>query len=127
MKGRVPRVADAELAVLKLLWEWQPLTAREMAESLYGSASVSNIGTVQKLLQRLEGKRLVRRDRRSYAHRFSATVTRSAYAGQQLEHMAESLTDGSITPFITHLVEARRLSKRERDEIRRLLDGPRSK
>ncbi len=122
MKSRVRRVTDAELAVLKLLWEQEPRTAREFAETLYGSSAASEIGTVQKLLQRLEAKRLVKRDRRSYAHRFSPTITRSAYAGQQLEQMADSLTNGSVAPFITHLVRSKRLSKEERDAIRRLLD-----
>ena len=99
-----------------------PLTAREITEALYGDSTASNIGTVQKLLQRLEAKRCIRRDRRTYAHRFFTTVSQTNVAGQQLQLLAEKLSDGSLTPFVTHLVQSRRLSKKEKEEIQRLLE-----
>jgi hypothetical protein len=37
--------------------------------------------------------------------------------------MAEKLSDGSLAPFVMHLVNARGLTKREREEIRKLLRG----
>ena len=43
-------------------------------------------------------------------------------AGKQLQLLAEKLSDGSLTPFVTHLVQSKKLSKQDRDEIRRLLD-----
>jgi BlaI family penicillinase repressor len=117
-----PQATDAELAVLKLLWESEPLTARTICEQLYPSGTPSDQATVQKLLQRLEQKRLVDRDRSSFAHQFRATVTREALAGNHLEALAEKLTDGSIVPFILHAVESKQLTAKERNEIRRLLD-----
>jgi predicted transcriptional regulator len=116
-------IPDAELQVLKLLWSVDSMTARELAEAVYGEADNSTIGTVQKLLQRLEKKRYVKRDRRQFVHRFSARVSQQAVAGRQLEILARKVTDGSLAPFITHLVKAERLSEKEKDEIRRLLDS----
>jgi BlaI family penicillinase repressor len=113
---------DAELAILKLLWENEPLSAREIREQLYPRGTQSDHATVQKLLQRLEQKKLVARDRRSFAHSFRATVTREELAGAQLEALASKLTDGSLVPFILHAVSARPLSPEERSEIRSLLD-----
>ena len=115
-------IPDAELQVLKLLWRGRPLTAREITEALYGEPTASTVGTVQKLIQRLEKKRYVRRDRSRYVHQFTARVSQVDVAGRQLEILAEKVSDGSLAPFITHLVQARRLSKRESDEIRRLLE-----
>ena len=117
-----PHATDAELAILKLLWEREPLTAREIREQLYPDGSPSDQATVQKLVQRLEQKKLVARDRRSFAHSFRATITREELAGNQLEALAEKLTDGSIVPFILHAVSAKKLTAGERSEIRRLLD-----
>ena len=128
MEMRIPSpkepITDAELELLKLLWGNgnAPLTAREMTEALYGEPTTSTIGTVQKLIQRLERKGCLRRDRRRYAHQFTARVSQSAVAGRQLEILAEKVADGSLAPFITHLVQAKRLSTRERNEIRRLLE-----
>ena len=115
-------ITDAELEVLKLLWPSEPLTVREITAALYGSPSTSNIGTVHKLIQRLESKGYIRRDRSEHAHRFSAKVTQAAVAGVQLESLAKRVTDGSLAPFISHLVQAKRLSDSEKEQIRRLLD-----
>jgi BlaI family transcriptional regulator, penicillinase repressor len=117
------QATDAELAILKLLWEGGPLTARAIRERLYPGGTPSDHATVQKLLQRLERKRLVARDRGSFAHSFSAAVTREELAGTQLEALAARLTDGSMVPFILHAVSSKRLSAKERNEIRELLDG----
>jgi BlaI family transcriptional regulator, penicillinase repressor len=115
-------IPDAELQVLKLLWTSESLTARELAEAIYGAADNSTVGTVQKLLQRLEKKGCVKRDRSQFAHRFSAKVSQTTVAGRHLEMLAKKVADGSLAPFITHLVQARRLSAQEKEEIRRLLE-----
>ena len=117
-----PHATDAELAILKLLWEHESLSAREIREELYPNGSPSDHATVQKLLQRLEQKKLVGRDRRSFAHLFHAEVSREALAGNQLEALAEKLTNGSLVPFILHAASAKKLTADERAEIRRLLD-----
>ena len=119
-----PPLAAAELAVMQLLWERGQLTARQIREQLYPENTPSNHGTVQKLLQRLEQKSFVDRDRSQFVHLFRATVERHAYAGEQLESLAEKLTDGSLVPFLTHLLDARKISADERREIRELLERP---
>ncbi len=119
------QVPEAELSVLRCLWDQSPRTARELAEFLYGQAGRNEMGTVQTLLHRLEAKKLVLRSRDSDAHRFSPTITRGDFAGQQLVELADKLTEGSLTPILTHFVERGRLSPQDREAIRRLLDeGP---
>ena len=51
-----------------------------------------------------------------------ARISRDQYARQQLESLADKLPDGSLVPFITHLMEVRKISAKERREIRKLLD-----
>ena len=116
-------ITDAELNVLRLLWEQPDLAARQITERLYPSVSQASLGTVQKLLARLEAKELILRDRAHLPHRFAAAVTREGVAGLQLEEFATKLSDGSLSPFVMHLVRARRLSRQEKEEIRKLLDS----
>jgi predicted transcriptional regulator len=78
-------LANAELAVMDLLWQGDRLTARRIRERLYPDATRMQHGTVQRLLQRLEEKGSVERDRRLPVHLFSAAISRQTYAGQQLE------------------------------------------
>jgi BlaI family transcriptional regulator, penicillinase repressor len=116
-------VSETELAILQLLWDRGPLTARALREVLYPEGTTSQHGTVQKLLQRLEHKGFVERDRSEFVHRFRPTLSRSEYAGRQLESLAEKLTEGSLVPFVLHFVEGKKISARERKAIRDLLDG----
>ncbi len=115
-------IPDAELQVLKVMWAVDRPTAREITEAIYGKATTSNVGTVQTLLQRLEKKGCVKRDRSEYVHRFSANVSEADVAGRQLEILAAKVSGGSLVPFITHLVQAKRLSRKEKEAIRRLLE-----
>lgn len=117
-----PAVTDAELAVLELLWTESPRTARQLTERLYPPGSPSDVATVQKLLQRLEAKRLVSRDRAQRVHAFEAAVSRETYAGSRLADLAERLSDGSLAPLLLHLVNSRRLTAQELAELRRVLD-----
>ena len=71
---------------------------------------------------RLERKGLVRRDRSSFVHSFTATVTHADVAGQELESLVDRLGQSSIAPLIMQLVEQKHLSDEEAAEIRKLLE-----
>lgn len=117
-----PPLANAELAIMDLLWENERLTARQMRERLYPDAARPQHGTVQRLLQRLEDKGYVERDRTLSIHFFSAAISRQTYAGRQLESLADKLTAGSFAPLITHLLEEKSISRDEIERIRAILD-----
>ncbi|MCH7919025.1 MAG: BlaI/MecI/CopY family transcriptional regulator [Planctomycetes bacterium] len=120
--NRAP-LANAELAIMNLLWQSDRLTARHIREQLYPDATKAQHGTVQRLLQRLEDKGYVARDRSLSVHLFSAAISRQTYAGQQLESLADKLTAGSFAPLITHLVAEKKISRDEINRIRVILDG----
>jgi predicted transcriptional regulator len=126
--ARTPQdITDAELAVLQVLWDGGPATIRHITECLYAEGTAAQYATVQKLLERLEekqidGKPFVQRNRSGPAHTFTAGVGRDELIGSRLRDMAERLCGGSLTPLLTNLVRTRRLSARERQELRALID-----
>lgn len=115
-------VTEAELAVLQALWDGGPATIRQLVEKTYTDGGVSAYATVQKLLERLEAKGAVQRDRRQSPHVFEAALGRDELIGRRLRAVAETLCGGSLTPILTHLVRAESLSERERRELRALID-----
>jgi len=115
-------VTDAELAVLQALWERGSATIRQLTDVLYPDGSEAHYATVQKLLERLEGKGHVHRDRGGHAHRFSARTDRDTLVGHRLRAMAEKLCGGMMAPLLTHLVRAEALSSQERQALRDLID-----
>jgi len=120
---KVPRLANAELAVMQLLWDESRLTARHIREQLYPGTTKAQHGTVQRLLLRLEEKGFVERDRSLPVHLFSALISREAYASSQLEAIANRLTGGSLAPLITHLIEQKKISRAEIKRLRKILEG----
>ena len=115
-------VTDAELAVLQELWERGSATIRQLADALYPGGSVAQYATVQKLLERLEAKGCVRRDRAPWPHRFTASVDRDTLIGWRLRATAAKLCGGSLTPLLLHLLRAEQLNPDERQELRSFLD-----
>jgi BlaI family penicillinase repressor len=121
--ARTPQdVTEAELAILQLLWDDGPATIRRLTDALYPGGGAAQYGTVQKLLDRLESKGCVSRERTGAAHTFAATVGREEIIGRRLRDVAEKLCGGSLTPLLTHLVRTRSLSAREREELRALIE-----
>jgi BlaI family transcriptional regulator, penicillinase repressor len=121
--GRTPRdITDAELAVLQVLWEEGPCPIRRLTEVLYPEGRPGQYATVQKLLERLEAKGCVRRDRSGSVHRFAAALDRDAVIARQLRSMAEKLCGGSWTPLLTNLVQNQKLSAKDLQALRELID-----
>jgi predicted transcriptional regulator len=122
MDDKAKDVPDAELAVLRVLWERGPCTIRQLTDVLYPRGSDAHYATVQKLLERLEAKACVSRDTSMRAHTFQAAIRREELIGRRLQTVAEKLCDGSMTPLLTHLVRAKRLSAKEWQELVTLID-----
>jgi BlaI family transcriptional regulator, penicillinase repressor len=115
-------VTEAELAILQVLWDRGSATVRELTEQLYPTYSASQHATVQKLLERLEAKDCVRRNRTAWPHVFEAAIDRTELIDRRLQQTADKLCEGSIQPLLTHLVKAGKLSAEQRQSLRSLLD-----
>jgi predicted transcriptional regulator len=121
--ARTPQdVTEAELAVLQVLWDRGPATIRQIRSVLYPRGGTAHYATVQKLLERLEAKGCVARDRRPAVHLFAAAIDRDELIGRRLQAVSEQLCGGSLTPILTHLVRAQRLSESDRNELRALIE-----
>ena len=113
---------DAELAILQALWDGGPASIRTLVVAVYGEAGTSSYATVQKLLDRLESKGLVERDRSGSVHVFQAIVDRDELIQRRLRSVADTLCGGSLAPILSQLVRDERLSVQERNELRGLID-----
>ena len=115
-------VSDGELGVLEVLWIQGQATVREITAEVYEDQSFSKYQSVQKLLERLEKKGCVKRDRSTTAHTFEPTVERDEIIGHRLEQVAETLCDGSLTPLLMHLAGRTRLKPSERAALQKLIN-----
>jgi BlaI family transcriptional regulator, penicillinase repressor len=118
-------VTEAEMSVMQVLWDAGPRSIRQITDAVHGArADTSQYATVQKQLERLEAKRLVRRDRSLFVHLFRAAVGREELIGRRLREMADKLCGGSLAPILSHLARSQRLSAEERRALRELIESP---
>jgi BlaI family transcriptional regulator, penicillinase repressor len=114
-------ITESELAVLRILWDQGMATIRQLTDVLYPGGGAAQYATVQKLLDRMEIKEYVRRDRSLFVHRFVPVLDRDQLIGRRLRSLAETLCDGSLTPLLTHLARAGDLSEEDRQALRAII------
>jgi len=115
-------IPDAELAVLKVLWERRLATIREIMETLYPQGDTSDYATVQKLLDRLQKRGCVTRQREARANVYRPAIDRDHLIREQLHEAADRLCEGSLTPLLTQLVDAEKLTPQDIQTLRALVE-----
>jgi predicted transcriptional regulator len=113
---------DAELAILRRLWQRGEATVRSLRDDLYPDGGHAHHTTVQSLLDRLEEKSCVRRRKDGRMNVYSADVTRADLVLRRLRDTADALCDGSLAPLLTHLVRGVDLSDDEARALDQLVE-----
>ena len=111
----------SELEILRVLWARGPSTVREVYEALREQKSLGYT-TVLKLLQIMTAKGTVRRNEEQRAHVYEACQPAEETKRQLVGDVLHRVFEGSASELMIHALEGRRTSKKELDELRRLLD-----
>jgi BlaI family penicillinase repressor len=122
MKDREYELGDAELEVLKALWEDGPGTVREVLNRLTRRGRNLAYTTVQTFLTRLEQKGFVRADKSDLAFRYAARVTRERISKSRLRELLDQLYDGAAGPLVLQLVQNERLTPEEIETLQKLIE-----
>jgi len=115
------RPTDAELEILTVLWSRGPCTVREVHEVI-AKRRPAQYTTILKLMQIMAEKQLVSRDEKQRAHIYEASRPREWTQRQLAGDLLERAFGGSASEMMVGALAARKASKEELAEIRRLLD-----
>jgi predicted transcriptional regulator len=115
------RPTDAELEILTVLWSRGPSTVRDVHETL-SRRKPAQYSTVLKFLQIMAEKGLVRRDEKQRAHIYSASQTQETTERQLAGDLLQRAFGGSPAKMLMGALSARKASKKELAEMRKLLD-----
>ena len=119
--AELPRPTDAELEILRVLWDREEATVREVHEAISKNRS-AGYTTVLKLLQIMTDKGLVRRDESERAHVYRARLARQDTERQLVDDLLDRAFGGSASRLVMQALSGREASAEELAEIRRLLD-----
>jgi len=111
----------SELEILHILWTRGPSTVREIHEVLSKEKDVGYTSAL-KLLQIMTGKGLVTRTEDQRAHVYTATQPAETTKQQFAADVLQRVFRGSASQLMQHALSGRRGSKKEIEELRRLLD-----
>ena len=121
----VPRPTDAELAILRVLWERGPSTVRQVHEVLAHERQAAYT-TALKLLQIMTEKGLVERDERDRTHVYRARFGEEQTQRQLVRDLVDRAFGGSAMKLVLQALATRRASPEELRDIRKALDSART-
>ena len=119
MAKRAP--TNAELEILRVLWQRGASTVRDVHESLDHARPVGYT-TVLKLLQIMVEKGLVRRDASARSHVYTAVASQEATQRRLVADLVQRVFGGSTLGLVLHALESTPATGPELEQIRRLLD-----
>ena len=120
-----PRPTDAELAILRVLWERGPSTVRQVHDILATDRPAAYT-TALKLLQIMTEKGLVERDERDRTHVYRARLSQETTQRQLVRDLLDRAFGGSSGKLVMQALATRRASAEELKDIRKAIDGARN-
>jgi predicted transcriptional regulator len=121
---KLPRPTDAELAILRILWERGASTVRQVHDALARERPAAYT-TALPMLQIMTEKGLVRRDDRDRTHIFHPRLTEEQTQRQLVRDLLDRAFGGSASKLVVQALSARRATEEELGEIRKLIESGR--
>src|SRR6185437_869735 len=119
-----PKPTDAELAILRILWDRGPSTVRQVHDLLSRERQAAYT-TALKLLQIMTEKGLVERDERERTHIYRTRLSEDQTQRQLVRDLLDRAFGGSATKLVMQALATKRASADELRDIRKAIDGAR--
>jgi predicted transcriptional regulator len=120
MSSRKPVLTAQELEIMKIVWRSGASTVRGVYEDLLGRRKIAYT-TVMTMMNILEQKGYLKKTQKDRAYVYQATRPQKQVIRGMVREFVDRVFNGSAEPLLLHLVEDRRLSENDLDEIRRLM------
>ena len=113
-------ISDAESVVMDVLWRKAPQSAEEVVTALAASTDWQE-PTIKTLLNRLLKKGVIAAERDGKRYLYRPLLKRADYVHSESKTLLDRLFDGRIAPLVAHFSERRKLSKKDLEELRKLI------
>lgn len=118
----LPKISEAELEVMKILWTRSPLTANKVIQELEKQTDWKP-KTVRTLLNRLVQKEAIAiQQEEGKVYAYYPIVLRDAYLQVETKSFLQRLYGGVFKPLLVNFLREEKLSREEIDELKRILD-----
>ena len=118
---KIPKIADSEWIVMKILWDHAPQTANEVIDALADSVTW-NPPTIRTLLNRLVKKGALSYEKDGRSFLFSPLIAEEDCVRAERSSFLKRVYGGALTPMLTQFLEDETLTKKEIQALKKLLD-----
>ncbi len=113
--------SKAELEIVRLVWDSDGATVRQVLEALPADRPL-DYKTVQTYLRRLEAKGYLTSKRNGRTSVFRPRVRPAQVIRETVADLVDRLFDGEPLPLVEHLIADHKLTSRDIDKLRQLID-----
>jgi BlaI family penicillinase repressor len=123
MRRRSTVLTEQELEIMKIVWERESATVRDVYETLLERRKVAYT-TVMTMMKILEQKKYLKRTQADRAYVYRPAQPKRLVVGAMVRDFINRVFNGATEPLLVHLVEEHDLSPEELEEIARLRRKP---
>src|SRR5579883_1928755 len=123
MRRRSTTLTEQELEIMKVVWEVESATVRDVYEALLKRRKVAYT-TVMTMMNILEEKGYLKKKQVDRAYLYRPAQPKGQVIGAMVKEFVNRVFNGSAEPLLVHLVEEHGLSDKELEEISRLRRKP---
>jgi len=120
MKKSERKLTDAELEIMHVVWEIDGGTVRQVHEILNQQRPLAYT-TVMTMMNILEEKGHLTRSKQGRAYRYEPVRPKSQVISGMVDDFVGRVFEGSAAPLVVSLVKDKKLSKKDLDEIARMI------
>jgi predicted transcriptional regulator len=119
MRRRSTTLTEQELEIMKVVWELDSATVRDVYEALLKRRKVAYT-TVMTMMNILEEKGYLKKKQAERAYLYRPAQPKRQVIGAMVKDFVNRVFNGSAEPLLVHLVEEHGLSQKDLEEIARL-------
>jgi BlaI family penicillinase repressor len=123
MRPRSKTLTEQELEIMKVVWERDKTTVRDVYEALLERRKVAYT-TVMTMMKILEQKGFLKKSQEDRAHVYRPAQPKGQVIGAMVREFVNRVFNGSAEPLLVHLVEEHHLSQKDLEEIAHLRRKP---
>jgi predicted transcriptional regulator len=121
MRPKHPTLTPQELEIMKVVWERDIATVRDVYEALLENRRIAYT-TVMTMMKILETKGYLRKTRQDRAFLYRPTRPKSQVVGGMLREFVDRVFNGAAEPLVVQLVKEKRLNEKDLQKIIRLIE-----
>jgi predicted transcriptional regulator len=119
VRPKASTLTEQELEIMKIVWEREQATVRDVYEKLLQKRKVAYT-TVMTMMKILEGKKYLKKTQADRAYLYRPTQPKNKVVGAMVRDFVNRVFNGAAEPLLVHLVEEHKLSREDLEEIARL-------